>query len=147
MDPLSVAASIAGILSAAAQIGKALGPYASAAKETPQITAHVQSEVLAASIILSSLQHLTQNLASVPARNASYIGVEQVVAVLTDGVLLFSELETAVQKLPPHDPGSLKLPLRARLQWARKEGTFSTLLIRLQAFKSSITLILTILQR
>ncbi|EEU41572.1 uncharacterized protein NECHADRAFT_54114 [Fusarium vanettenii 77-13-4] len=145
-DPLSIAASIAGLLSATGQIAKFLAPYVSAAKETPQITAHVYSEVQSTQVILAGLQNLTQNLGAVQARHASFIAVHQVVTILTDGVLLFSELEAVVRTLPPREGSDQRLPLRARLLWARKESTFTPILTRVQSFKSSISLILMILQ-
>ncbi|KAI8650923.1 DH domain-containing protein [Fusarium keratoplasticum] len=145
-DPLSIAASIAGLLSTTGQIAKFLGPYVSAAKETPQITAHVYSEVQSTQVILAGLQNLTQNLGAVQARHASLIAVHQVVTILTDGVLLFSELEAVVRSLPPREGSDQRLPLRARLLWARKESTFTPLLTRVQSFKSSMSLILMILQ-
>ncbi|KAI8649340.1 DH domain-containing protein [Fusarium sp. Ph1] len=145
-DPLSIAASIAGLLSTTGQVAKFLGPYVSAAKETPQITAHVYSEVQSTQVILAGLQNLTQNLGAVQARHASLIAVHQVVTILTDGVLLFSELEAVVRSLPPREGSDQRLPLRARLLWARKESTFTPLLTRVQSFKSSMSLILMILQ-
>ncbi|RSL58749.1 hypothetical protein CEP54_007646 [Fusarium duplospermum] len=145
-DPLSIAASIAGLLSTTGQIAKFLGPYVSAAKETPQITAHVYSEVQSTQVILAGLQGLTQNLGAVQARHAALIAVHQVVTILTDGVLLFSELEAVVRSLPPREGSDQRLPLRARLLWARKESTFTPLLTRVQSFKSSMSLILMILQ-
>ncbi|KAK0647157.1 hypothetical protein B0T16DRAFT_414757 [Cercophora newfieldiana] len=146
-DPLSVAASIAGLLSAAASISKLLGPYVNAARDTPQIAYHVNDEVQAASIILSALQSLAQNMASVSAQRAALVEVDQVVAVLTNGVLIFSDLEASVSTLPLPDSSSItRLALRSRFQWARKETEFTTLLSRLQSFKSSISLILGILR-
>jgi cell division control protein 24 len=147
MDPLSVAASIAGLLTATHEVGKILGPYVSAARETPPITSRVHAEVQSASVILSALQTLTNNLASVPAQRAALIQVDQIVTILTDGVLLFSELEAALRFIPSQDPLGPRLPLRSRLQWARKENAFVALLTRLQSFKSSISLILIIINR
>ncbi|KAI1030226.1 hypothetical protein LB504_010377 [Fusarium proliferatum] len=144
-DPLSVAASIAGLVSITVEAVKFLSPYVSAAKETPQVAAHVYSEVQSTQIILMGLQSLTKNLGSVKVQHAALIGVNQVVAVLTDGVLLYSELHKELQSLWAKD-GVEKVPLRGRLQWAWKESTFVTLLNRLQTFKSSMTLVLMILQ-
>ncbi|KAM5350267.1 hypothetical protein ACJ41O_006772 [Fusarium nematophilum] len=145
MDPLSVATSIAGLLSAAGQVAKFLSPYASAIKDTPQIAARVHAEVKAISIIFSALQALTQNLASIPAERAGLIRAEQIVTVLTDGVLLFSELEEAVRLLPSQKSAGQRLGLRGRQQWARKEGDLTAFLTRLEGFKSSASLILAIL--
>lgn len=145
-DPLSVAASIAGLISITVEAVKFLGPYVSAAKETPQVAAHVYSEVQSTQVILMGLQSLTKNLGSVKVQHAALIGVNQVVAILTDGVLLYSELHKELQSLRAKD-GAEKVPLRGRLQWVWKESTFVTLLNRLQSFKSSMTLVLVILQR
>ncbi|KAH8892573.1 hypothetical protein GQ53DRAFT_685934 [Thozetella sp. PMI_491] len=146
MDPLSVAASITGLLTAAGEVAKVLGPYVSAVKETPKIAAQVHSEVQAANIILSALKNLTTNLGSVRVQYAALIQVDQVIAVLADGVLLFSELETAVGSLPAFEPTSPRLPILSRIQWARKEAALTGCLTRLQGFKSSTALILSILQ-
>lgn len=145
-DPLSVAASIAGLISITVEAVKFLSPYVSAAKETPQVAAHVYSEVQSTQVILMGLQSLTKNLESVSIQHAAMIGVNQVVAVLTDGVLLYSELHKELQSLWAKD-GVEKVPLIGRLQWVWKGSTFATLLNRLQSFKSSMTLILMILQR
>ncbi|KAF5639330.1 Rho guanine nucleotide exchange factor scd1 [Fusarium sp. NRRL 52700] len=144
-DPLSVAASIAGLISITVEAVKFLSPYVSATKETPQVAAHVYSEVQSTQVILMGLQSLTKNLGSVNVQYAALIGVNQVVAVLTDGVLLYSELHKELQSLWTKD-GVEKVPLRGRLQWVWKESTFVTLLNRLQSFKSSMTLVLMILQ-
>ncbi|KAF5985083.1 Rho guanine nucleotide exchange factor scd1 [Fusarium coicis] len=142
-DPLSVAASIAGLISITVEAVKFLSPYVSAAKETPQVAAHVYSEVQSTQVILMGLQSLTKNLGSVNIQHAALIGVNQVVAVLTDGVLLYSELHKELQSLWTKDSVE-KVPLRGRLQWVWKESAFVTLLNRLQSFKSSMTLVLMI---
>ena len=150
MDPLSVAASIAGLLSAAGAVTKALAPYIAAARETPKLAVQVNSEIQGITIILSALQGLAQNLGSVPVQRAALIQVDHVVAVLTDGVLIFSDLEDAVRALNPFGDFSVsitRLGLRSRLQWARKESEITSLLARLQGFKSSASLILDIFQR
>lgn len=144
MDPLSVAASVAGLLKGAHELGLILGPYISATREVPPIAHRVHSEVQNTKIVLSAVQTLTQNLSSVNARNASLIQIDQIVAVLTDGVLIFSELEVACGVLKNQQPSALRL--RSRLNLVRKEGDLSALLMRLQAFKDSLTLMLTILQ-
>ncbi|KAI3587306.1 hypothetical protein IWW34DRAFT_712031 [Fusarium oxysporum f. sp. albedinis] len=144
-DPLSVAASVAGLISITVEAVKFLSPYVSAAKETPQVAAHVYSEVQSTQVILMGLQNLTKSLGSVKVQHAVLIGVDQIVAILTDGVLLYSELHKELQSLRAKD-GMEKVPLRGRLQWVWKENTFITLLSRLQSFKSSMALVLMILQ-
>jgi len=45
MDPLSVAASIAGLLSAAGAVVKVLTPYVAAARDTPKLAVQINSEI------------------------------------------------------------------------------------------------------
>ncbi|KAK5651443.1 hypothetical protein OQA88_12450 [Cercophora sp. LCS_1] len=146
-DPLSVAASIVGLLSATASVSKVLGPYISAARDTPQIAHHVNTEVQTTSIILSALQSLAQNMASVSVQRAALVEIDQVVAILTSGVIVFSDLEASVSTLPVPDSSSItRLALRSRFQWVRKEDEFAKLLSRLQSFKISLSALLNILQ-
>jgi cell division control protein 24 len=147
MDPLTISTSIFGLLKATAQVAQYLAPYVAAARDTPGIVTQVHSEVLHSRTILLALEGLTKNLASIPVRRAALIQVDQLIAVFTDAVLLFSELEASLPSLPPTEPTSTRIPLQTRLKWARKESTFAALLTRLQGFKGSISLILTILQR
>jgi cell division control protein 24 len=146
-DPLSIAASLAGLLSITIELGKIFGPYVSAAKDTPQIALRVYSEIQSTQAILAGLQKLTGNLASTNIQHAALISVNQLVAILTDGVLIFSELEDLIQSLIPQGGAGQRLPLLVRLQWVREEGTLNSLLTRLQAFKSSMNLMLVILMR
>ncbi|RKK74808.1 hypothetical protein BFJ69_g8244 [Fusarium oxysporum] len=146
-DPLSVAASIAGLISTTVEAVKFLSPYVSASKRTPHIAAHVYSEVQSTQVILIGLQNLTKNLGSIKAQHAALIGVNQVIAILTVGVFLYSELQNELRSLPEQEDIDERLTLRGRLLWARKESTFITLLQRLQSFKSSTSLVLMILQR
>lgn len=145
-DPLSVAASVAGLLSAAGYIAKVHGPSIAAARDTPKIWAEVNS-VVQATIILSAFQKLANSMASIPARHAALVRLDQLVAALTNGVLIFSELEVSVGSLPLAEPSITRLALRTRLQWARKETELADLVTRLQGFKLSISRILTTLQK
>lgn len=147
MDPLSVSASIAGLLTAAGAVARLLNLYIATARDTPKIAAQVSAEMHEATIILSALRQLAQNMASVSAQRAVLISVDQIVAVLTDGVLVFSDLEASVGLLPLGAPSATRLAIWSRLQWARKETELASLLSRLQGFKSSISLMLNILQR
>ncbi|KAK1828645.1 hypothetical protein QBC39DRAFT_149877 [Podospora conica] len=150
MDPLSVTASVAGIITAASQVIKVLGPYASATKDAPKIANQVLSEVLAVKTIVTALERFAATLASSrsPSRvsYASLVQVDQLLAVLTDGVLVFSELDALLQTLEPTDAGGSRARLLSSMQWVRKKGALATLCTRLQAFKLSVNCILNILQ-
>ncbi len=152
MDPLSAIASVAGIITAASEAIKVLGPFATATKDAPKIAAQVLSEVLAVKTIVTALDQLATKLSS-PAvgaarvKYASLIQVDQLCAVLTDGVLLFSELNALLQTLPPAESPSSRARLFGSMQWVRKKGALLDLCTRLQHFKLSVNCILSILQR
>ncbi|KAK3685150.1 hypothetical protein B0T22DRAFT_212242 [Podospora appendiculata] len=150
MDPLSAIASVVGIISAASQVAAVLGPYARAGKEAPKIVAQLHSETLATKTVLTALEQLTMVLSKIAAISsityASLIQIDELRAVLTDGVLLFSELESLVDTLPPLGVTSQGARLLASIQWTRKRGALLAVLARLQSFKVSINCILSILQ-
>ncbi|KAI0545639.1 hypothetical protein F4679DRAFT_560234 [Xylaria curta] len=166
MDPLSVTASVAGLLTAAHEVTKLLGPYISASRETPSIAAYVRDETESTRTVLVGLQTFVRELSGRFSPGGALVGVDQVVAILTSGVLLFAELEGVVQGLVVASPSLLikgesmervpgvlglsptrhRLPLRARMQWAHQEESLKSLLARLQGFKVSVTVVLTLLQ-
>jgi hypothetical protein len=124
MMALETAASIIGILAAAGKIAETLGPIVSAFPDVTKHTASVLSEVNNSRIILAALQRYLDDLSMSPRLRRELIQVEQLVATLTDGVLLFSELEELVFRLT----GATTVN---RMRWA---------------MKSSITVMLNILQ-
>lgn len=147
MDPLSAIASVAGIATAAGEVAKILGPYITAAKDAPKIAAQLSSEVLATQTILSALEQLASNISTRNVKYAFLIQVDQLIAVLTDGVLIFSELVAVLQTLPLPEPISPGGRLWSPIQWVRKKSSLTAIFTRLQAFKLSINSILNILQR
>lgn len=154
MEPLSAIASVAGIITAASKIIDIVSPYTDAKRKAPVIAAHLHSEALATKTILISLENLVTSLSSnrhttssAGASYASLIQVDQLVAILTEGVLLFAEFETALQLLPPlevNGPGTRWL---SSVQWVRKRGSLMVILGRLRAFKQSVDCILSIFNR
>ncbi len=153
MDPLSAAASVMGIITATAHVVSFLKPYATAVTDAPSIAAQLHSEVLAIRTILQALQKLITKISgdfggSISGmRYASLIQVDELKAVLTDGVMLFSNLESMVNSLPPHNITGQGTRMLTSIQWARKKGALVSVFTRLQAFKTSINCILSILQR
>jgi hypothetical protein len=139
MMALETAASIIGILAAAGKIAETLGPIVSAFPDVTKHTASVLSEVNNSRIILAALQRYLDDLSMSPRLRRELIQVEQLVATLTDGVLLFSELEELVFRLT----GATTVN---RMRWAMNDDKFAGLITRMQCFKSSITVMLNILQ-
>jgi hypothetical protein len=139
-DPLSVAASIIGILAAAGKVAETLGPVVSAFKDTTSTATTIYAEVNSSRIILTSLQALLNDLDQAPDTRRQLIQVDQLVAVLTDGVLIFNQLEPLVLQL-----GNDIERWRTRVQWTRKKDKLDSFVSRMQLFKGSINVMLNIL--
>lgn len=138
---LEVSAAIIGILAAAGKVAETLGPVVSAFVDAPKHANTILIEVRYSRTILLGLQILFDELSAVPQRRKQLIQIDQLVAALTDGVLLFSELESLVDKLG--DPNDALL---SRAKWARKDHELESIVARLLGFKTSVALMLGILR-
>ncbi|PVI06946.1 hypothetical protein DM02DRAFT_649288 [Periconia macrospinosa] len=144
MDPLSVTASIVGILAASGKLSELLRSIISTAKDAPQVVTQLGCEINEVRAALSSLQTLLTDLSSAPPSRAALIQLDQLIVILTESVLTFSELEAIVSPLAA-SPGK-KFSLINRLKWTRAEGNCLKMVERLQRHKASISLMLNILQ-
>lgn len=114
MDPLSVTASIVGLLAAAGKVGETLTPVVSNFKDAPRAIDSVAAEVQDFRTILSSLQQFLLNLGSASPRRVALIQLDQVIVTLTDSVLTFSELEAVV--LPLQAPPGSEFLIKSRFK-------------------------------
>ncbi|KAF4340754.1 camk camkl kin4 kinase [Fusarium beomiforme] len=140
-DPLSTAASVVGLLTAAAQISKILTYIIKKARNAPNECKRIKSEVDDIQNVLQSLQLFLIGTQRASSSRTSLILVEQVVATLAACVITFSELETLVLSLET----DVEMNLLDKLQWTRKDSDIKALLDRLESHKSSLTLMLVIL--
>ena len=141
MDPLSVVASIAGILGAAAQVSTSISTLIEKSRKAPKDIRKVKDEVDTIRSVLHQLQALLLGSAKTNRARTSLILVDQVVVTLSACVSTFSELDVIVGTLVSDE----KLGLMDRLRWGTKASAIDESLKSLQTQKSSLTLILTIL--
>ena len=141
MDPLSVVASIAGILGAAAQISTSISTLIEKSRKAPKDMRKVKDEVDTIRSVLHQLQAFLLGSAKTNRARTSLILVDQVVVTLSACVSTFSELDVTVGTLVSDD----RLGLMDRLRWSTKASAIDECLKNLQTQKSSLTLILTIL--
>ena len=141
MDPISVAASIAGLLTAAAKVSSILSSVITSAKRAPKLALSASVEVTNISVCLNQLQSFLLRTQTKSQSQENLILVEQVLVVLSDCVLVFSELEQTL------DPLKLEEPWQAHraVKWMRREKDVAAIVTRLQSSKVSLSLIMTIL--
>jgi hypothetical protein len=142
MDPLSILVSVIGLVNAAGKVSSILTTIALTINEVPQLVGDVLSEVNDVRISLSALHKFLLGMASVPRRRIALIQLDQLVATLTESVLTFSELEDLLAPFV----ASSGIPIMNRAKWIRREEAISRIMQRLQRHKSSLSLMLNIVQ-
>ena len=145
MDPLSIAASIAGLLAAGGKLAAVLAQI-SRLSDAPLLCRAALTEICDISASLRQMQRFVQDQASVPAERREHVLLEHLAAALTGCVITKDELETIVDNLGLAYQRSGITGVFDRVRWVRKEKDINHIIQRLQNHKSSLNLILTIFQ-
>ncbi|KAJ3456356.1 hypothetical protein MRS44_016379 [Fusarium solani] len=136
-DPLSIAASVVGLVAAAGKVYGVLSNFVSTAADAPSSAASVLGTVEQMKLTLSSVQSLIDSIESLDPSRKALIQLDHLSIVITHSVLTISELESIVC---PKDG------LMHRLRWAWSEKRVMGLLPRLESQKSSLSLMVAVLQ-
>lgn len=142
MEPLSIAASIMGILSAAASISEVLRATIERSRNAPKSIRDLQLEVNAIRTALGQIQAFILRKAEVSRSQASLILVEQVVVTLAGCVITFSDLELLAETLRTDE----EIGIMDRVRWMSKADSIAEMISKLQNHKLSLLLMLTILE-
>jgi hypothetical protein len=143
MDPLSVTAAVMGILTAAPKIAHLFVSIISVTKEAPQVLQDALMEVKHVEIAVRSLQRYLHFLESINPNRAALIQLDELTVTLTDTILTFYDLEKLLASLTATKPFEV---LRKAAAWSRHAEDINGYLVKLQRHKSSLTLMLTIIQ-
>lgn len=135
-DPLSITASIAGIITAAVKITVVLSDLSDAPNHITDLSAEINNIRL----VFRALQRLLDRPRSLSSQRATLIQLEDILVILTQTVLVFSELETIVTPLTARR----RLPWR-KLSWSWQKSPTMRLVNQLQRHKASLTLVLQII--
>lgn len=139
MDPLSVTASVAGLLSAVVKIYNLLDAITSA-NNAPQTIRDAQTEVRHVELALRSLRRYLWQLELAGARRRELICVDDVVVPLADAMLELSEFEKLLDKL-----ANLR-KFRISISWFNYSRVMEEHLARITRQKTTLVMILNILQ-
>jgi hypothetical protein len=142
MDPLSVMASVVGLLTAAGTVTSILSTVKSSISDTPRLIDRILSEVKEVEISLSAVHRFLLGIRTAPIHRIAMIQLDHLIATLTESVLTFSELEALVKPLATGP----KTSILERIKWAWKEDAVSGIMQRLERHKSSFSLMLNIAQ-
>ena len=142
MDPLSVAASVVGLLNAGAFAVKHLHSVVSSARDVPRSARYMLDELTAVNAALTQLQLFLLRQRPANSSRTGMIMVEQILTTLTGCVTTYSDLESILEGLEI----DCEIGTFSRVKWMYQESSISAILSRVQNHKSSLTLMLTILQ-
>jgi hypothetical protein len=145
MDPLSITAGVVGLLSAAGQVVSALSKIKSSMSEAPSSIEQLLLQVGELEACFAAVHKFVAGpnpLTPASHRRFSMIEVDQLVATLTESVLTFSELDTILTSFGTRPDASM----RNRVKWTRNEDNISRIMLRLDRHKSSLSLMLNIVQ-
>ena len=141
MDPISVAASLVGLLGAATKVSSILRSVVKSAKAAPKVAQNALAEVTDITVCLNQLQTFVLNTQTTRQPEGSRILVDQLLVILSDCVLIFSELEQTLNSLEIEEPWQAYHAIK----WMLREKDIAAILTRLQSSKASLTLIMTTL--
>ena len=139
-DPLSVAAGVVGIITAAAHISSMLTKFTKNIKDAPEQAHVILTDVTDTSRILSHLQVFVLDTGSVSQSRTCLLQIESVVAIVTGCVATFSELQRLLESIRTDE-----MTVLDRLKWTRDESSIRALGTRLQTHKASLSLMLGVL--
>jgi hypothetical protein len=145
MDPLSIAASVAGLIAAGGKL-TAILTQISRLSDAPPLCKAVLTEVCDTAAALRQVQNFLDGQLHVPSERREHILLEHVAATLTGCVMTKDELETLLDGMGLVHAGSGIMEVFDRVKWIRKEHDIERLVRRLQNHKASLNLILTIFQ-
>ena len=140
MDPLSIAASVVGILAVTGKLTSGLIDFIRRERNAPTSMHGIVSKLSALRACLTQLQPLVQ-ASQVSNSRASHVSVEHVIIINTSCVLTLSELDRMMDSFKLQRPFS---PLD-KVRWAKNEPKIRELLSRVRASQSSLNMILAIL--
>ena len=116
-EPLSVAASIVGLIAVTVKVSKVLSDICSKTFRAPKECRNLRDDVNNVHGILSQLQMLVTGQDQLPKSRTSLIMVDQIIGTLASCVRVFSELHLFVEKLEMER----RTGILSQLRWVMKE--------------------------
>ncbi|KAI5776247.1 hypothetical protein EDC01DRAFT_486962 [Geopyxis carbonaria] len=140
-DPLSMAASIAGLITVGTKLITVLCEFCSDWAGAPASASYLLTEMKSMEVLLSNLQNIVE---SFPEDRKHLVMVEDLVLILTGSVITYSDLELFVDRAKKSSEVEIS-PL-SRAKWVLKEKEIEKLLQKLQAQKINLILMLGVVQ-
>jgi hypothetical protein len=142
MDPLSVAASVVGLMGAAGKMTTLLHSLVTKARHAPVLAKAILTEITAITAALAQLQSYVLGNSEADPTRSSLLFLDQVLTALSGCVITYSELEAIIDSIHISSTSGYF----DRMKWSLKESAIFVIVERLQSHKSTLTLMLNVLQ-
>ncbi len=142
-DPLSIAASVAGLLSVAVKVGTIITNFISSVNDAPESARAVLTTVEGMRLTLTSVKHLIDGLSKLPKERKEMIHVKHLVVIFRETILSFSDLEAII--VPPAG-SQAEATGWDTVKWLWREKDISRAVQRLESHRASLSLMLNVLQ-
>jgi len=148
-DPLSIIASVVGLVTTSAKIASIAKQLYDSAKDAPASIRRISEEMDQLHLIFGQVQMLLEGHAKKrPSRSRlTMLPLHHLMTILSGCVLAHSSLEEKLSKVAGLARGGSIVGLGARVQWALwKEAEAGVILVELERHKSSLNTMLLIIQ-
>lgn len=143
-DPLSISASIAGLISLSTVVYQTLTNFADKVDRAPKSAQDILHAVTEMRFALVSMSDLVDRFSRISARRKVMVQLDHLVISLSRAVMTFTDLELFLSDWP--EISSMQSSAWRRIRWAMKEDKATHLIKRLSENKIAFVLILSILQ-
>ncbi|PTD06084.1 hypothetical protein HYE67_007923 [Fusarium culmorum] len=143
-DPLSISASIAGLISLSTVVYQTLTNFADKVDRAPKSAQDILHAVTEMRLALVSMSDLVDRFSRISARRKVMVQLDHLVISLSRAVMTFTDLELFLSDWP--EISSMQSSAWRRIRWAMKEDKATHLIKRLSENKMAFVLILSILQ-
>jgi hypothetical protein len=144
-DPLTIATSIAGLLTLTGSIHQALSSFIEKFEHAPKSARTILMEVSITREALSAMSSLIEKFLQVPRERRAMVRLDLITLTVSHAVMAFSDLELLLSRWP--ELSKIPISFGTRLRWARQDDKASQLVRRLQEARFSLSLVLNIFQR
>ncbi|KAH8666239.1 P-loop containing nucleoside triphosphate hydrolase protein [Ilyonectria robusta] len=143
-DPLSLSASIAGLITLSTAVYTTLSNFADRVERAPKSTQEILHAVAEMRLALTSVSGLIDTFQRIPPRRKAMVQLDHLVICVSQAVMTFTDLEMFLSNWP--EISMMQSSAWKRIRWALQEDKATRLVKRLSENKASLVLILNILQ-
>ena len=141
MDPISLIASITGLLSVTAKVAALAREYIQKERNAPGSMSTVLQEMSDLRICLTHLQPFIQGTRTFPRPQRAAVFRDQLIVITSAFVFDLAKLEKIMDVFQTNQP----LSVSSRVRWTQRESEVIKLLKRIRASRSSLNMIFSIL--